>query len=236
MRRKKTARWKWIAAAGTLLAAALASSFLPLYDWAQAIADWIEELGPAGVAVFAALYILATLLLVPAWIFTVAAGALFGMVWGFALVWGAALAGATAAFLLARHALRERVKKHFARNALLKIIDKALRKEGWKVVVLLRMSPLVPFGVQNYFYGVTRLELRDFMAGSAVGMIPGELVYVFLGATGRAAMGEGGEARWALLAAGIVATFIATWMIGRAARKRLGIKRSRSFTSPAARR
>lgn len=222
-RKSKAPQRRWIALALAVAAGAAALAFLPLRDWADALEAWIEGMGVAGVLLFAAIYVVATLLLLPAWLLTVVAGAVFGIAGGFALAWAASLAGAGLAFLLARYAARERVKKFFARNSLLRTVDKALRKAGWKVVGLLRLSPLVPFTVQNYFFGVTTVRLRQFMAGSALGIVPGTLVETWLGATGRAAAGGGGTAQWAFLGAGLVATGVATWYVGRVARKRLGI-------------
>lgn len=135
-----------------------------------------------------------------------------------------ALTSATTAFLLGRHVLRERARKMFARHKVLKAVDKAVRKEGWKVIALLRLSPLVPFGIQNYFFGVTSVKLVHFVAATALGIMPATLLYLFLGATGRAALGEGGAAKWALVGIGLVATLIATWLVGRAARKRLALE------------
>jgi uncharacterized membrane protein YdjX (TVP38/TMEM64 family) len=204
--------------------AAAALSFLPLHEWAESLAAWLDELGWAGVLLFAGLYVLATILLVPMWTFTVAAGALFGVAWGFVLVAISATAGATVAFLLSRYALRERVKKYFARNALLRTVNRALRGASWKVVLLLRVSPLVPFGIQNYFFGVSRVTLPQYVVGTALGEIPGIVVYLWLGATGRAVLGGGSPAEWGLLGAGIVATIAAAWLIGRTAKKQLGIR------------
>jgi uncharacterized membrane protein YdjX (TVP38/TMEM64 family) len=215
---------RWIAGAVALAAVIAVLSMLPLKDWIDALQSWVEDHGTAGVVVFALAYVAATLLFVPTWVFTVIAGAVFGMAWGFALVVCTALTSATLAFLLARYVLRERAERIFARHKVLKAVDKAVRKEGWKVVALMRLSPLVPFGVQNYFFGVTSIKASHFVAATAFGIMPGTLVYLFLGATGRAALGEGGAAKWALLGAGLAATVIASLIVGRAAKKRLGIK------------
>lgn len=206
-----------------IVLAGAAVSFLPVQEWVDTVEGWISAKGITGDLLFVLIYILATLLLLPLWIFTVAAGALFGVGWGFLLVWVAALTGATIAFVLARYFFRDSVKKLVARKPWLDTLDKALRKEGWTVVALLRLSPLVPFGVKSYLFGVTKLKLRDYVLGTAIGKVPGEVVYLFLGATGRAAMGEAGATQWVLLGAGIIATVIAIHLIARAARKRLGI-------------
>jgi uncharacterized membrane protein YdjX (TVP38/TMEM64 family) len=195
-----------------------------LKDGVEALQAWIEDHGAAGIAVFVLAYVGATLLLVPTWIFTLAAGALFGVGWGFLVVMASALSSATTAFLLARHVLRDRLRRRFAHHEVLQAVDKSVRKEGWKVVVLLRLSPIVPFGIQGYFFGVTSVRLAHFAAATAIGIVPATLVYLVLGATSRDALGEGGGAKWALLGAGLVATFLATWLVGRATRKRLALE------------
>jgi uncharacterized membrane protein YdjX (TVP38/TMEM64 family) len=214
---------KWIAVGLALVAAIAAMAFLPLHDWGDALEAWLEGLGPAGIVLFAAIYIVVTLTLLPAWILSVVAGAVFGIFGGFLLSWSASLVGAAGAFLISRYAARERVKRYFARHAMLQAVDKALRKGGWKVVALLRLSPVIPFTVQNYFFGVTTVKLWHFMAGSAIGIVPGTLIEAWLGATGRAASGGGSPAQWSLLGVGIVATGAATWYVGRVAKKRLGL-------------
>jgi uncharacterized membrane protein YdjX (TVP38/TMEM64 family) len=206
------------------MAALAALFYLPLRGWAVSLHEWIDGLGPSGAVLFAAIYVVATLLFLPARILTLAAGALFGIVGGFLLVYAAAMAAAVAAFFITRWAPRERVKKFFARHALLRTVDRALRKAGWRVIALMRLSPLVPFTVQNYFYGASKVSFAQFALGTALGIFPGTLVEVALGATGRAAAG-GGPAQWTMLGVGVVATLVVAWYIGRIARKKLGIRK-----------
>ena len=214
---------KWIAAIVVLVLLAAALAFLPLRDWADGLEGWLEGMGPAGIVLFALLYVVVTLTLLPAWILSVVAGAVFGIFGGFLLAWSASLAGAALAFLIARYAARERVKRYFKRHKTLQAVDKALHTGGWKVVGLLRLSPVIPFTAQNYFFGVTKVTLVQFMTGTALGVIPGTLVETWLGATGRAASGGGSPAQWALLGVGIAATVAATWYVGRVAKRRLGL-------------
>ena len=221
---KEKNNWWWLALTALGIAAAVAAlSVLPLQEWVDGIESWVAGKGVAGYLLFVLLFTTATLLPIPTWMFAVAAGAVFGPGWGFLLAWIGALAGETIAFLLARYWLRATVRKLVARKAMLAAVDKALRKEGWQVVALLRLSPVVPLGLKNYLFGVTRVKLRDYLIGSALGKIPGLLLYVFMGATGRAALGHEGPYKWALVAAGIVATVVATHLIAHAAGKRLGI-------------
>jgi uncharacterized membrane protein YdjX (TVP38/TMEM64 family) len=223
-RRKKTQR-HWIVTALVAVAAIAALALLPLRDWAESLESWFEGRGATGALLFAALYVVATLLLLPTWLLTIVAGALFGLAAGFALAMAAAMTGSLAAFLLGRYAFRDRAKKHFSRNSLLKALDKALRRAGWKAVALTRLSPIVPFTVQNYFYGVSAVKLWHFAVGTGLGIVPGTLLEVFIGSRGRAVMSGGGPLQWAFLGVGIVATAAAAWYVGRVAKEKLGIRK-----------
>lgn len=206
-----------------VLAVALAACFLPLHDWFDVVEDWVEYTGSAGVVAFSAAFAAASLLLVPAALMTIAAGAIFGFAWGFIAVMAASTVGAVAAFMIARHLLKERVTGYFRRNGKLEAMDKALRKEGWRAVALLRLSPLVPFAVKSYLFGVSRVRFRDYVIGTIVGKVPGTVVLTALGASGRTALGTSGPLKWAMLGLGIGATVLATWLIGRAASRRLAL-------------
>jgi uncharacterized membrane protein YdjX (TVP38/TMEM64 family) len=93
-----------------------------------------------------------------------------------------------------------------------------VKREPWKVVALLRMSPLLPSGVKSYFLGLTRVRLADYASASAAGMLPGILLKVYVGAAGRDALSEGGVLNWTIFAAGIAATLVLTVLVGRKVR------------------
>ena len=195
-----------------------------MIEWLEGILAAVDSIGALGYVLFWIAYVLATILLLPEWIFTVAAGVLFGMVWGLIVAWSAAITGAVLAFLLTRMALREHVEKIVEKNRWLKAVNRALPKEGWKVVALMRLSPLVPFGLQNYLFGVTKVRRRDYAVATALAILPGTVVAVFLGATGRALLGAGDDLKWGLFAAGIVASVVLSVFLGHVAKKRLGIR------------
>lgn len=194
-------------------------------DWIEGILSTFDGLGGVGYALFVVAYVVAGVVLIPEWIFTVAAGVLFGLAWGFAISWLCAMAAAILAFLIARMLLRDRVEKHVKKNKWLHAVNHALPREGWKVVALARLSPLVPFGLQNYFFGLTKVHLRDYAVATAIAIAPGTLVAAFLGATGRALLGGGGALKWSLFAAGIVASVALSVFLGRIAKRRLGLER-----------
>ena len=218
--------WLKLGIGAALLAAVIGLAvywLAPAADWTGLVEEWVDHSGVFGVLVFALIYIVATLFLIPAVVLNIAAGALFGLAWGLGLVMVSATTAALISFLVARHLLRDRITRHYTRTGKPEAIDKALRSEGWKAVALLRLSPVVPFAVKNYLFGVSRVKMRDYVIGTFLGKLPGAIVLVALGTTGRAAWEMSGPARWGLMGGGIAATVLVSWLIGRSAKRRLGL-------------
>lgn len=204
---------------------------LALGRWAggylPAARAWVESLGAWGPVAFVGLYAAATVAFVPASLLTLAAGAIFGVPFGTALVWIAATLGASAAFLVARYLARTSIERRIEHDARFRAIDEAVADEGLKIVTLLRLSPVFPFNLLNYALGLTGVRFVDYCVAS-LGMLPGTLMYVYLGALGAdvAAAAAGGDvgrgaAEWALLALGLIATVAVTLFITRIARRAL---------------
>lgn len=141
---------------------------------------WIDNLGAWAPVAFIVIYNLATVLFVPGSIVTMGAGLIFGVVWGSVYVFIAATLGATSAFLIGRYLSRDWVAKQIKGNVRFKAIDQAVAREGFKIVFLTRLSPVFPFNLLNYAFGVTQVSLKDYCLGS-IGMIPGTVMYVYLG-------------------------------------------------------
>ncbi len=224
--KNKRPSWLDLGLAAALIAAMIGLAvyhLAPAADWTGLVEEWVENSGIFGVVVFALIYIVATLLLLPATVLNIAAGALFGLAWGVGVVMASSMTAALLAFLIARHVLRERITRHYTHRGKPAAIDRALRGEGWKAVALLRLSPIVPFAVKNYLFGVSRVRMRDYLIGTFFGKLPGTLILTALGTTGRAAMDLKGPARWGLIAGGIAATLLVSWLIGRSAKRRLGL-------------
>jgi uncharacterized membrane protein YdjX (TVP38/TMEM64 family) len=197
---------------------------LPLKQWLQGFTDWIEGLGVWGGVLFAAVYVIATVVLAPGSLFTIAAGLVFGLGWGLSIVLVGATIGASLAFLIARYCVRDRIEGMIERRAKLKAVDRAVAEEGWKIVALLRLSPLVPFNIQNYFFGLTKIDFWHYVVATFVGIIHGTLVYLYIGAIGGALVrGEGqwGTPQWALFGVGLAATIVVAVLIARKARQKL---------------
>lgn len=186
---------------------------------------WVTGLGPAAPLVYVLAYIVAVILMVPASALTIGAGIAFGLTLGTAVVVVGATVGAALAFLLARYFLRERVAEWLEGKAKLSAVDRAVEREGWKVVALTRLSPAFPFNVQNYFYGLTRVGFGPYVLASAVAMFPGTLLYVYIGVAGAevvaAATGAADLGRTALQVAGLLATVAVVVLVTRVARREL---------------
>ena len=190
-------------------------------------AEWIDGLGPWGPAAFVLGYAVAVVGFVPGSLLTLAAGAIFGLAEGTALVFVAAVLGSTAAFLLSRTVARDAIARRVEGDPRFAAIDRAIEREGRRIVVLLRLSPVFPFTLLNYALGLTRVRLADYLVAS-VGMLPGTLLYVYSGkVAGDLATLAGGAAvprgagYWAVVALGFAATLIVTILVTRVARRAL---------------
>jgi uncharacterized membrane protein YdjX (TVP38/TMEM64 family) len=199
---------------------------LPLAQWIEELMRWVDRLGVWAPLVFGLLYIVATVLMVPGSVITVAAGAVFGLFIGTMTVSLASTAGATLAFLIARYLIRDKIAQSIERHPKFDAVDQAIGKEGWKIVALLRLSPVVPFNLQNYLYGLTAIQLKPYVLASWVAMLPGTFMYVYLGYLGRVSLeavarGEiqHGPIEWAMLVVGLLATVAVTWYVTRLARR-----------------
>lgn len=215
--------WRGVAIGVGVAAILVAARLLPLREWMVQIERLVRGMGPAGMVLYGAVYVAAVLLFVPGIVLTLGAGFLFGLGWGIVVVSVASTVAAALAFLIARYLARDAVRRIASRNPRFDAIDRAIGKEGWKVVALLRLSPLVPFSLSNYIYGLTSVRFTPYLATSWVAMLPATVLYVYLGAAGRT-IGEKTEKspwEWALLGLGLAATAAVTVMLTREARREL---------------
>src|SRR5438477_945650 len=174
-----TSRWgRVLAVVAAAIALVAIGRFVGAY--LPAFTRWVDGLGVWGPVVFIVGYALAAIAFVPGSILTLAAGAIFGVARGVLYVFVAAVLGACGAFLVARHLARGVVERRLAGNARFAAIDRAVGREGRKIVFLLRLSPVFPFNVLNYALGLTRVRFADYLTAS-VGMLPGTVLYVYSG-------------------------------------------------------
>ncbi len=150
-------------------------------NWLVSQLERIRDMGAAGGVVFVLLYAAATVAFVPGSLLTLGAGAVFGAGWGMVLVSIASVLSAAIAFLLGRYFVRKPIENKVRGNKRFQAIDDAVGKEGWKIVLLTRLSPAFPFGLQNYAYGLTKVGFIPYVLASWIGMIPGTVLYVYLG-------------------------------------------------------
>ena len=150
-------------------------------DLLRSFQQAVVGLGPAGWVLYALVYAVCCVLFVPGSILTLGAGAIYGLPLGFAIVLTGASLGATLSFLLARGALRKKVEKMTAGNPGFRALDRAIAREGAKIVFLVRLSPLFPFTYVNYAFGLTGVRTLPYVLATVVGMIPGGIAYVWLG-------------------------------------------------------
>lgn len=203
------------------------SWYLPAAVWLHRLLDWIGTLGVLGPFALGVAYVMACILLVPGFLLTLGAGALFGVVTGFVTISLSSTLGATVAFLAGRYIARDAVARRAAQYPTFEAIDRAIGQEGWKIVGLVRLSPLLPFNLVNYLFGVTRVSLRDYVLASWIGMMPGTLLYVYLGSLVRdiALLGNTSSSAPPMTrvfyALGFGATLAVTLYISRVARRAL---------------
>ncbi|OAY83238.1 hypothetical protein ACMD2_06590 [Ananas comosus] len=187
--------------------------------------DFIEGYGPAGYALFVLVYAGLEILAIPAIPLTMSAGLLFGSVTGTIIVSISGTMAAAVAFLIARYFARERILKLVEGNKKFLAIDKAIGENGFWVVTLLRLSPLLPFSLGNYLYGLTSVKFLPYVLGSWLGMLPGTWAYVSAGAFGRALIQEesdvglpGGNGQLLTLGLGLLFTAVAATYVTRLAK------------------
>ena len=203
------------------------ASALPFLQWMVDFIQWAKGMGPTGGVVYALFYIAGTALFFPGLPLTLGAGFLYGAVIGTLVVSPASVAGASLAFLIARYFARDWVTRRLKKYPQAAAIDRAIEKNGFKAVVLLRLQPVLPFNILNYALGLTSIRLRDYMLASWIGMFPATVLYVYLGSVmndisdllrGRPNSGVAGRF---LLWGGLAAIVILVWWLGRIAKKAL---------------
>jgi uncharacterized membrane protein YdjX (TVP38/TMEM64 family) len=211
-----------------LIAGIIASfAFVPAKDYLAGFLEHIESVGPWGPVLLAAVYAVACVLFVPGFILTLGAGFLFGVVRGTITVSIGSVLGATAAFLVGRTLLRAWVNRRIAAYPRFQAIDRGVGQHGFKIVLLTRLSPVFPFNLLNYAFGLTNVRLWEYVVASWIGMLPGTVMYVYFGSAlkslAEVATGEpqGGTPQTVFFVAGLLMAVVATIVIARVARQAL---------------
>lgn len=164
---------KWVCVAAMLGSVMWAMRALPTKELTESLQAWLETLGIWGPVVFGLIYVIATVCFVPGLILTIAAGAIFGLLTGFITVSISSVVGAACAFMISRYLARSKIEAMANSNPKFGAIDEAIREGGWKIVGLLRLSPAIPFNLQNYLYGLTKINFWPYVWVSWIAMAPG---------------------------------------------------------------
>jgi uncharacterized membrane protein YdjX (TVP38/TMEM64 family) len=218
-RRASAIRLALLALVGVALV--VAGRMLPVPAWAEAAVGPLRRAGVLGALAFGVIYAAATVLMVPGSALTLLAGYVYGAGWGTVLVSIASTAGAALAFGLARTALRNAVRRRLASSPKLSALDRAVAQRGALVVFLLRLTPAVPFNLLNYALGGTGVRFGSYVLASWVGMLPGTVLFVSLGAAlgPRGRLGPHGRVYLGVVIAVTLGVVVA---LGRLARRALG--------------
>lgn len=214
---------------GLIIALLIAGSLLwPVHEWMQAVITFVKASGTWGVVIFAVIYIVATVMLIPASLLTLGAGFIYGPFWGTLLVSPISVMAAFIAYCLARSRLRPWIQSKVQGAAKFGAVDNAVGEKGFKIVLLLRLSPLFPFTILNYALGLTQVKMRSYVLASFIGMLPATFLYTYLGSlvisvselAGAPDQGAA-EAQSIFMWVGFAVTVIVTIYVTRLARKAL---------------
>lgn len=214
-----------VLAIAVVAAFVVAVRLLPVGEWIAQFQAWVRGIGPAGYVVYVLGYAVCCVLIIPALALTLGAGAIFGFAAGSLVVIVGATAGATLAFVLARTVLRHRVERMTANNAKFRALDRAITREGTKILWLVRLSGFPPFTWVNYAFGLTGVTLARYVVITFLGIIPGTLAFTWAGAAGAAALtGRGNRILLLVTAVGAVAVAAFVGRIAYRAIRKAGVE------------
>ena len=220
---------------GVLILGAIvvALKVLPVTQWLEQFQTYVRGVGPIGYVLYVLVYVACCVFLVPATVLTLGAGAIFGFVAGSIINLISATLGASAAFLLGRTVFRKRIEQKVASNPKLGAVDKAIEKEGTKIMLLMRLSGFPPFTWINYALSLTGVKFLPYVLTTFIGIIPGTVAFTYLGAAGAdLATGSGGTIRLIFTVAAAVGAVLVAIIIARIATK--AVKRAGLETTPPA--
>jgi uncharacterized membrane protein YdjX (TVP38/TMEM64 family) len=200
--------------------------FFDLAGWARQALNWMRGLGTLGPLALIGLYIVSCLTFFPGVLLTLGAGILYGLFWGSVYVMIGATLGAAAAFLVARYAARDWIKARIGNHPKFKAIDRAISREGWKIVGLIRLSPVLPFILLNFLFGLTGVSFLQFFVATFFGISPAIIVFVYIGTvlgdlTKLGTPLQNGPWARSLAIGGIAITIVISFLVTRVARRAL---------------
>ncbi|HEV8657788.1 MAG TPA: VTT domain-containing protein [Thermoanaerobaculia bacterium] len=203
----------------------LAVRLLPVATWLDQFIGYVRGVGPIGYVLYVIAYVVCCVLLIPALALTLGAGAIFGFAKGIIIVQIGATLGATAAFLLGRTVFRRYVEARIVSNPKMAAVDRAIAREGTKIMVLMRLSGFPPFTWINYALGLTAVGVVPYLLTTFFGIIPGTMAFTYAGAAGAEALtGRGNRIALIVTAIGGVLVIAYIARIAANAIRRAGIE------------
>jgi uncharacterized membrane protein YdjX (TVP38/TMEM64 family) len=188
---------------------------------AEALKSWLETLGPWAPVIFVLIYVASCVVAIPASFLTLMAGVAFGVLTGSIVVAIGATLGATAAFLVGRYAVRDWVRRKVGDRPAFVAIDRAVAEDGWKIVFLTRLAPVFPFFLMNYGYSLTRVSLRQYIPATAIGILPGTILFVYAGSLAQPGTKGASLMDWVTRGFFLVTAIIALACLARIAKRTL---------------
>ncbi len=218
--RRRQLLLRWVAVLLAFVLLLVLAHFIPVTAATDAFSRRVRAFGFLGPPLFGAAYIVATIIFIPAAPLTLAAGAVFGIWTGMAIVSAGSTVAAAASFLIARYLAHGFVERRAAKSPRFRAIEQAIAQRGWKMIALLRLSPVVPFTLTNYLLGLTEIQFWPYVLVTWIAMLPATFLYIYLGYVGRAAASGHHRSpfQWTMLTASLVATVALTVYISIVAR------------------
>jgi len=194
---------------------------LPIDEWISTFQSWVQGYGMLGWLIFIVVYAVTTFALLPGSFLTLAAGVIWGL-WAFPIVIVGATIGSAISFIAARHWFHDRVQEKVQSYPRFNAVNQAIGEEGWRVVALLRLSPALPFSLQNWFLGVTPVGFWPSQIATFFGIMPGTLLYIWIGSLGGQAAGDDMSiAKYVVGGLGLLATLVITIVVTKKANAKL---------------
>lgn len=204
---------------GMIAAAAVIVWTLPVRELGHLLHTWTERLGPWGYLVFAGAYLVMSILSIPVWTMPFIAGAVFGPVWGTVLASASCVVSAAVCFGLARLVRGTWLQDRADRSPRMQALERAVEAGNWRIVAAVRFSHFLTFGLQNYAFGVTRIDFKTFAIATWLATLPGTTLQVYLGHLGFTSLDAWQSQTldwqvWALRATGLIVMAIAVGYLG----------------------
>ncbi|HMA94160.1 MAG TPA: VTT domain-containing protein [Polyangiaceae bacterium] len=209
-----------LAMLAVLVGLLLLGRIVPIGAWLAALSTYLRHAGVWGAILFASFYLAGAFLFVPAAMLTSVAGYTFGVVWGTLIGIPGTAVSAFAVFWLSRTLLRGTIEHWLKNDARFLVVDHLIARFGARAIVLLRFSPVSPFSILNYAFGLTGIPKSHYLVATTLGTIPGSLFYAQLGAAApqlgsivEGKLPDGGYLQTVTLLLGLVLTAaVAIWL------------------------